>query len=158
MKIRMLVVSALTGLVVSGVLAGTASAEQTEGGTFGFVLCERQDPAGQAVLADPSRTEQEKREVWEAYVLQSCATLEVPMSEADAARRFIDACLEPRMPNFSKAEAEACVAAWNSRSGANAARYGGIGTALHGKAKRRHHRAKRRSHARVALVRTLNAG
>jgi hypothetical protein len=149
MKIRMLVVSALAGLAVSGVFAASASAEQTEGSTYGFVLCEPMDPAEQAYFADPSRTEQELQEVWDAYVAQSCATLDVPMSEADAARRFIDACLEPYMPSFSKAEAEACIAAWNSQSGTE--------TARHGKAKRRHHKPKRHIRADIALAKARNA-
>ena len=157
MKIRMLVVSALAGLAVSGVFAASASAEQTEGFTHGFFLCEPMDPAEQAYFADPSRTEQELQEVWDAYVLQSCATFEVPASEADAADRFIDACLQPYMPSFSKAEAEACIAAWNSQSKAGTARSGGIGPVRHGKAKRRHHKPKRHTHAEIALARTLGA-
>jgi hypothetical protein len=144
MKIRMLVVSALAGLAVSGVLASVASAEEAQGPTYGFLLCERMDPTVEAALADPSRTEQEVQEVWDAYVLQSCATFEVPASEADAASRFIDACLEPYMPSFSKAEAEACIAGWNLQSG--------TGTARHGKAKRRHHKHKRHRHASIALA------
>lgn len=148
MKIRMLVVSALAGLAVSGVFAADASAEQTEG-RYVFVLCEPFDPGEEASLFDPSLTEQESREAWDAYVQQSCATLEVPASEADAVNRFIDACLEPYMPNFSKAEAEACVAAWYS--------HGGIETARHGKGKRHHHKHKRHPHAKIALGRTFNA-
>jgi hypothetical protein len=157
MKIRMLVVSALAGLAVSGVFASAASAEETQGPTHGFLLCERMDPAVEANLADPSRTEQQTQEVWDAYVLQSCATFEVPASEADAAGRFIDACLQPYMPSFSKAEAEGCIAAWNSQSKAGTVRSGGIGAVRHGKAKRRHHKPKRHTHAEIALARALGA-
>jgi hypothetical protein len=157
MKIMMLIASALAGLAVSGVFASAASAEGTQGPTHGFLLCERMDPAVEANLADPSRTEQEIQEVWDAYVLQSCATFEVPASEADAAGRFIDACLRPHMPSFSKAEAKACIAAWKAQSETGTARTGGIGTARHGKAKRRHHKPKRHSHAEIALARTLGA-
>jgi hypothetical protein len=149
MKIRTMVVSALAALAVSGVFAAGASAEQAERGTYTLDLCEPMDPAQEAYLFDPSRTEQESREAWDAYILQSCAVLQVPMSEMDAVNLFIDACLEPYMPNLSKAEAEACVAAWNAQSG--------VETARHRKAKRRHHKHKRHPHAKIALGRTLAA-
>lgn len=146
MKIKMLVVSGLAAFAGSGVFAGAASAEQTQGPTHGFVLCEPFEPAEEAYFADPSRTEQELREAWEAYVLQSCATLEVPASEADAAGRFIDACLAPHMPSFSKAEAEACVAGWVSQTGNAQRRH-----RAKRKARAKRHKAKQ-PHASVALA------
>jgi hypothetical protein len=144
MKIRMLVVAALTALAVSGLFSTTANAQDMQE----YAACGPFPPEEEAYLQDPRRTMEEIHEHWEVNKVRYCATLVLPAAEANEAAYFIGACLEPHMPRLTKAAAEACIAEWQ-RSRAAPVRY------MHRHAGRRHkarHRTKRHAYATTALA------
>jgi hypothetical protein len=120
MKTKMLA-AALTALALSAMFATAANAEEMPNanaqGMHEFAACGPFPPEEEAYLKDPHRTMQEIREHWEVNKVRYCATLLVPVAEANEAAFFISACLEPEMPHPTKAGAEACIADWQRSKG-----------------------------------------
>jgi hypothetical protein len=153
MKIRMLGVAALAALAVSGLFAPTASAERMQE----FAACGPFPPEEEAYLKDPSRTMQEIKEAWEINKERYCATAVVPLAEADDIAYFVSACLESGMPHFTKAEAEACIAEWESQRGRTTGLRHKKGKRRHQKPRRHSDEAKRQPQAGIALARAFDA-
>jgi hypothetical protein len=92
MKVKAFLAQAVAGLVICGLFAPGASAEETKELTF----CGRMDPAEEARLADPSLTDtpQESQEVFERHRRLHCASVMVPASEQLEVTNDIVRCLE----------------------------------------------------------------
>jgi len=92
MKIKAFLAQAVAGLVLCGLFAPAASAEETKELTF----CGRMDPAEEARLADPRLTDtpQESQEVFERHKRRHCASVVVPASEGLRVTTDVVHCLE----------------------------------------------------------------
>jgi|GEM_PF-4971564 len=92
MKIKAFLAQAVAGLVLCGLFAPGASAEETKELTF----CGRMDFAEEARLGDPRHTDtpQEFQEVLERHERLHCASVMVPASEELTVTTDIVHCLE----------------------------------------------------------------
>ncbi len=162
MKIKAFLAQAVAGLVLCGLFAPGASAEEAREVTFcnGNQMNSAEkawfdDHPGETGIEQEAQTEEEIIAAVRAGVLRPCAVASIPISEMVEVSNSILACLDPahdpRNAVWNRADAERCVAPWATGTVAKASRK------HRGKRKKRHpakgrHRSPQ-SEAKNALAR-----
>ena len=162
MKIKAFLAQAVAGLVLCGLFAPGASAEESREVTFcnGNQMNSAEkawfdDHPGETGVEQEIQTEEEIIAAVQADVLRPCAVALIPIAEMVEVSNAILACLDPahdpRNAMWNRADAERCVAPWATGTTVRAGKHRGS------KRKKRHpargrHRSPR-PEAKIALGR-----